>query len=224
MSAFDPKRSEEVLVRSHRVVGGLGLVGLLSLFLAAPAMAQPAATRITGNVHVGPYRVGMTADEVQAAAPAVTWDVERTETGAVRLLRAANGLSLAGQLFEVVAVFDDGYGKYLLGFNSRTMIDMNTCEENFLAVVGEMEKQLGVFSPSSSFVVPVAETVMAAGRVSTVKFDKGGRNAIWDTVRLVPSPYDGYYAQLHAHLNDERLEIDGCFISVDIFYEPALAE
>jgi hypothetical protein len=154
----------------------------------------------------------------------VNWEIERIENGAVRLLRATNGLSLAGQLFEVVAVLDDGYGKYLLGFNSRTMIDMQACEENFLAVVGEMEKQLGAFSPSSSFVVPVAETVMAAGRVSTVQFDKDRRNAVWDAKRVVPSPYDGYYAHLHAHLNDERPEIDGCFISVDIFYEPALAD
>jgi hypothetical protein len=65
---------------------------------------------------------------------------------------------------------------------------------------------------------------MAAGMMSTVQFDKDRRNAVWDTVRLVPSPHDGYYAHLHAHLNNVRPEIDGCFISVDIFYEPALAE
>ena len=212
------------LIRSHRVAGGLVLVGLVSLFLAAPTTAQPTATRITGDVQVGPYRLGMTADEVQAAGPTVKWESERTEDGAVRVLRAANGLSLAGQLFEVVTVLDDGYGTYVLALNSRTLIDMNACEENFLAVVDEMEKQLGVFSPSSSFVVPVAERVMAAGRMSTVRFDKDGRNAIWDTVRLVPSPYDGYFAQLHAHLNEVRPEVDGCFIRVEIFHEPALAD
>ena len=75
------------------------------------------------------------------------------------------------------------------------MIDMNACEENFLAVVGEMESRLGVFSPFPSIVIPVGESVMAAGRMSTVEFDKDSRNAVWNTVRLVPSPYDGYYAQ-----------------------------
>jgi len=210
-------------MRSHRALAGLGIVGLLSHFLAAPAMAQPAATRITGNVHIGPYRIGMTADEIQSAAPAVKWKVERTESGAVRLLRSANGLLFAGQLFDVVAVLDDGYGKYVLGFNSRTMVNMKSCEKKFLAVVGEMEKKFGIFSPSSSFVVPVAKSVMAAGRMSTVEVDKDSRNAVWDTVRLIPSKYDGYYAQLHAHLNNARPELNGCFISVDIIYEPALA-
>jgi hypothetical protein len=209
-----------MLRRSHSVAG---FVGLLSLFLSTRALAQPAATRITGAVHVGPYRLGMTADEVQAAAPTVSWEIERGQDGAVRVLRAANGLSFAGQLFEVVSVLDDGHGKYVLGFNSRTMIGMNACEESFLAVVRELEKQFGVFSPSSSFVVPVGETVMAGGRMSTVRFDKDSRNALWDTVRLVPPQSDGYDVQLHAHLNDVRPELDGCFISVDIFYDPALA-
>lgn len=213
-----------MLLRSHRVFYVLCIVGLLSQVLAAPALAQSPATRITGDVYIGPYRFGMTADEVQAAAPAVKWEIERASTGAVRVLRAANGLSFAGQVFEVVAVLDDGYGNYILGFNSHPMVGMNRCEKNFLAVVGEMEKRFGIFSPSSSFVVPVAEGVMAAGRLSTVKFEKDRRNALWDTVRLVPYKYDGYSAQLHAHLNNMKRDFDGCFISVDAIHEPALAK
>lgn len=210
-------------MRSHRALPGLGIVALVSHLFAAPAIAQHAATPITGHVHIGPYRIGMTADEIQSATPTVKWEVERTESGAVRMLSSANGLLLAGQLFNVVATIDDGYGKYLLSFYSHTNVDMKSCEKNFLAVVTEMEKQFGIFSPSSSFVIPVGKSVMAAGRMSTVQFDKDRRNAIWNTVRLIPAKYDGYDALLHAHLNNVKPELDGCFISADIIYEPELA-
>jgi hypothetical protein len=200
-----------------------GAAGLGFLSILALAVSAQAQTPIKGDVKIGPYRIGMSAEEVQAANPGVAWTLEYFEKNAnkVRVLLARQGLSLAGQLFDVIVSLDDGYGSYLLDFHLRTMIDMDACEDDFLAVVGEMEKPFGIFSPSSDFVIPPGKNVMAAGKKSTVRFDRDRRNALWDTVRFEPYPRDRYYVQLHAHFNGvANREIAGCFISVNIIREP----
>jgi hypothetical protein len=178
---------------------------------AAPAAAQ---RPIEGDIAIGPVRFGMTADEVMAAAPELAWVIERyDDSDKVRAVRA-QGFVFAGQTFDVVVLpgLDGGDS---LGLWSRSMIDMDACEDGVVALVAAMEPIFGPFSPSYSFRIPVGDGVIAAGAESTLTADRDRVNALWDTQRLAPNRDDRHHAMVHGHFNG-RGEAAGCFITADV--------
>jgi hypothetical protein len=208
-------------MRSRRALRALALAIHVSAVTVAATSPAAAQAPIEGDIAIGPFRFGMTADEIMAAAPDLAWEVERHENSDEVRSVSAEGFPFAGLRFEVI-VLPGLDGGDRLGLWSRSMIDMDACEDGVVALVADMESIFGPFSPSSSYAVPPGDRVIAAGRDSTLTAERDRINALWDSVRIQPHTYDGYYATVHGHLNG-RGETAGCFITLDAGREAPLS-
>lgn len=131
---------------------GMGVVAwalLLASSLLSASAAFGQATLAAGKapLGVGPFVLGMSLDEVKAAAPQISWrnvGVSRL-TGRVFSIRSNDTLTLAGVEFEVGALAH--YYQHELRLDGATKVaDAAACEQSGVAFLAAIESQAGPFA------------------------------------------------------------------------------
>ncbi len=121
---------------------------MLALAFATQAGAQAnTATPQAGSLGVGPFRLGMSLDEVRAAAPEMAWRnvMVSRYTGRVFSLRSEDALPIGGVEFEVSALAH--YYQHGLRIEGVAQVrDAAECEQVGIGVLTEIESQAGPFA------------------------------------------------------------------------------
>lgn len=109
-----------------------------ALLLAAGTKAAP------GPVEIGPFRVGMTLDEVRAAAPSVRWQEQNSQYG--RSLKADDALELGGASYSIT-IRPDNDGSYsILASRDERNETLETCRSHLAGLITEFEPKYGRFA------------------------------------------------------------------------------
>jgi hypothetical protein len=130
-----------------RVLAAVARCAFLLCILPVHAEAPPAAVTAPASIGIGPFRLGMSLDEIRAAAPQVAWrnvSVSRY-TGRVFSMRSDATLPLAGVDFEVEAMAH--YYRHQLRLDGvRRVADAAACERAGLELLTAIEPQAGPFT------------------------------------------------------------------------------
>ncbi len=181
--------------RSTLADTGVVAAVLLALLTATPAPAQQTPVAARPPVGVGPFRLGMSLDEVRAAAPQIAWRDVRVSrlTGRVFSIRSDDTLPIAGIEFEVGALAH--YYLHGLSLEGVTRVaDAAACEQAGVAVLAALEPQAGPFASHAPRTSPPSAPALqwntqrsASGSLSVVPSaslgGSGGRTA-GETVRF----------------------------------------
>ncbi len=125
----------------------IGLAALAVSLAATGAAAQVALSTAPPAWGVGPFKLGMTLDEVRAAAPNVVWEEQKSAyTGKVLALSGQNALSLGDWTFRVDAA-PGYYGAYELTLTGAAPAkNRKQCRAQAVALVAALEPRLGALT------------------------------------------------------------------------------
>ena len=108
------------------------------------ATAQDAPT--TGTLAIGPFRLGMSLDEIKAAAPQTAWRDTRLAAFSRRVtaMRSVDAVTIEGVAFQVLARAP--YYQHGLQLQSDVRVaNATACEQAALTWLSRVETQLGPF-------------------------------------------------------------------------------
>jgi hypothetical protein len=120
----------------------IGLLGISSLHSVSVARTAEMA----GSPSVGPFRLGMSLDEIKMAVPAVKWRDDRIAafSGRVTGISSIDTVEIAGMAFHVQAQVP--YYYHGLKFEATTQeATATTCEQSVVTWLTKVEAQLGPF-------------------------------------------------------------------------------
>lgn len=126
-----------------------------SLLSASPSFGQSLDNGAASPPGVGPFRLGMSLDEVKAAAPQLAWSnvMVSTHTGRVFSMRSDDLLTIGGVEFQVSALAH--YYEHGLRFEGVAQAsDAAACERIGLDVLTAIEPQAGPLSSLAPRVTP----------------------------------------------------------------------
>lgn len=132
---------------TRQALASLARLAFIGCVLPAPAEAQAAAVTAPASIGIGPFRLGMSLDEIRAAVPQMAWrDVNVSRySGRVFSMRSADMLPIAGVDFEVEAMAH--YYRHQLRLDGvRRVDDAAACERAGLEVLTAIESQAGPFT------------------------------------------------------------------------------
>jgi hypothetical protein len=127
----------------------LGAVEAAAQTAGAPSPAAP------GTIGVGPFRLGMSLDEIRAVAPQVEWRnvMVSRYTGRVFSMRSDGTFPIAGVEFEIEAMAHY-YEHRLLFEGARRVDDAAACERAGLELLTAIEAQAGPFASDAPLTTP----------------------------------------------------------------------
>lgn len=129
----------------HRALAAVARLALLLCIV--PANAETPAATAPASIAIGPFRLGMSLDEIRAAAPQVEWrnvSVSRY-TGRVFSMRSDDTFPIGGTEFEIEALAHYyEHGLRLEG--TRRVEDAAACERAGLELLTAIESQAGPFT------------------------------------------------------------------------------
>jgi hypothetical protein len=149
---------------------------------------------------VGAIRVGMSLDEVKAAAPKAKW----TQTGK-REIFAEQVVAFGGETFDVIYKVEP-WGRAVATFSVDDSFRAGIggdCETRFLALVEVVEMQFGALEPALPGLSYMADDKREVGKRSTVHF-------VRDPARPIPFEARGRYVS-----GDDSMTVTGTKRSPD---------
>lgn len=141
---------------SRSLASAMAMLALLVTSQVTAAATAPAAKAPLG---VGPFKLGMSLDEVKAAAPGATWRDAMVSkvTGRVFAISSVEPVQVAGVDFDVAALAH--YYQHGLRFDAAERVkDASACEQSGLALLAAIESQAGPFASDAPRTVPPGPT------------------------------------------------------------------
>jgi hypothetical protein len=140
----------------------IGLAGAAAILLLGAIAARAQATSgpapaAPGTLGIGPFRLGMSLDEIRAAAPQIEWRnvMVSRYTGRVFSMRSDGTFPIAGVEFEIGAL-SHYYEHQLLLEGTRQVDGAAACERAGLELLTAIEAQAGPFASDPPVTTPAS--------------------------------------------------------------------